>query len=203
MRTSPDISATSPLHIDAAKDKDKGYLWAWAHARNVVDELKSLSNEDIKLRLEETAFPYAVLFENWSYDFNISTGIRNANAFNAKEVFYLGDKRFDRRGSQGCQAYMNISWVESMDEVAELKKRYTIVGVDNYKSAISIDKFVYPDNPLFVFGSEGVGITPTMFNLCDHLIQIPQFGSIRSLNVGTTSGIIMNDFVTKFNAKLI
>lgn len=196
MRTQPDIAAISPLHIGAANDKDKSYLWSWN--RNVIDEFKPLTNEEIRLRLEQTAFPYAVLFENWSHDFNIATGIRNANAFNAKEVFYIGEKHFDRRGVKGCMNYMNIHWIKTMDEVTALKSRYTLIGVDNFPGAVPINNFKYPDNSLFIFGSEGVGITPTMLALCDHLVQVNQYGSVRSLNVGTTSGIIMNDFITKF-----
>lgn len=199
MRTMPDLALDSPAHLQARTSESKDYLWDWN--RNVIDEFKSLSNEEIKRRLESTAFPYAVLFENVVHDMNVSSGIRNANAFNAREVFYLGEKKWDRRGACGCHNYMNVQWIHSLDDFVDLKKRYTIIAVDNCEGSVPISKFEYPDNSLFVFGSEGVGITPTLKRMADHLIQIPQFGSVRSLNVATASGIVMNDFVTKYLAK--
>lgn len=196
MRTTPDLAAISPEHLDASKNKD--YLWSWNQDRNVIDQFKQLPDEEIRNRLKQTAFPYAVCIENWLQDFNIGTCIRNANAFNAKEIFYLGEKRFDRRSSVGVQAYTELKFLRTVDEFMELKKRYTIIGVDNISGSVPIDDFQYPENPLFVFGGEGPGLTPGMQQLCDHMIMLEQFGSVRSLNAGTASGIVMHDFVSKF-----
>lgn len=41
---------------------------SWTY--NVVDKYKGMSVEAIKLDLDEKAFPYAVLIENWQGDFN-------------------------------------------------------------------------------------------------------------------------------------
>lgn len=199
MRTFPDLAALSPAHVEASKNKD--YLWDWNRERNVVDHFKNLPDEEIRARLQESSFPYAVCVENWLHDFNIGTCIRNANAFNAREVFYLGEKHFDRRSSVGVQAYTNIQFLRTMEEFLRLKERYVIIGVDNIPGSVAIDDFEYPDNSLFVFGGEGPGLTPAMIELTDHMIMLNQFGSVRSLNAGTASGIVMNDFVTKFRRK--
>jgi tRNA G18 (ribose-2'-O)-methylase SpoU len=72
------------------------------------------------------------------------------------------------------------------------------VGVENsVSSAITLDKFEWPDRTLLLIGEEGVGITPETLELCDRFVYIPQFGSVRSLNAGVASGIVMNDLVTK------
>lgn len=194
-RTENDWSVTSPLHIEAY-NSDKEYLNWWK--RNVVNEMKSLPEEEIKSKLKETSFPFSVCFEFWAQDFNLSSGIRNANAFNAKEVFYIGDKKFDKRGMKGVQHYTDFTWIQSMDEFLSLKDRYTIVGIDNIPGAIPIQEAKYDDNTMFVFGSEGTGLTPTMQSHCKELIYIPQYGSVRSLNCAVASGIVMNDFITKF-----
>ncbi len=65
---------------------DRWSLWT----RNVVDRYKNWSTESIRKDLQRTANPFAVCMEHWQGDFNISTLIRNANAFNAKKVYYLG-----------------------------------------------------------------------------------------------------------------
>jgi tRNA G18 (ribose-2'-O)-methylase SpoU len=200
IKTVPDISFTSEKHRQAIIDGDDHYrLWQ----RNVIDEFKSLSEEEIKLKLSSSAFPYAICCENFINDFNIATTFRNANAFNAKEVFYIGDKKFDRRGMQGVHNYMDITWLSTTDELLALREKYTFVGVDNIEGAQPLSKYNWKPNSLMIFGSESVGITPAMQAVCHEFVYIEQFGSVRSLNVATASGIIMNDFVSKFNEKPI
>lgn len=195
IRTVPNLSDESPAHLEAkALGNEHFRLWE----RNVIDEFKHLSEDDIKSKLQSTAFPYAVCFENVINDFNISSSIRNANAFNAKEVFYIGDKKFDRRGMQGVHNYMNIKWLPTIDDFLKLKTIYKIVGFDNISGATAMSQYTWTTNILIVFGSEGVGLTDTMKSMCDEFVYIEQFGSVRSLNVATASGIAMNDIVTKF-----
>lgn len=194
-KTQEDLSAASPPHLEAKALGDEHFrLWQ----RNVIDEFKPLSEDEIKIKLKQTAFPYAVCFENFINDFNISSAIRNANVFNAKEVFYLGDKRFDRRGMQGVHNYMDITWLPTIEDFFKLKEKYKIIGFDNIPGSVPISTYTWCPNTMIVFGSEGVGLTPLMQSYCDELVYIEQFGSVRSLNVATASGIAMNDFVTKF-----
>ncbi len=167
--------------------------------KNVIDEFKGLSTEQIKNHLKSTSFPYAVLFENWIGDFNLSTGIRNANAFNASEIFYMGRKRFDKRGAVGTYNYKDVSFIENETQLLELKKKYVFIGIDNVPGAVTMKNFVWPKNTLMIFGEEGKGLSPYVQNLCDSIVYIEQFGSVRSINCGTASGITMVDFVNKFS----
>ena len=48
-----------------------------------------------------------------------------------------------------------------------------------------------------IFGEEGEGISPLLLKNCDYCVNISQFGSVRSLNVGTSSGIAMYDWISK------
>lgn len=199
IKTQPNLVDTSPAHQAAiASGNDHFRMWE----RNVIDEFKSLSEDEIKIKLQATAFPYAVCFENLINDFNIASGIRNANAFNAKEVFYIGDKKFDRRGMQGVHNYMNIKWLSTIEEFLTLKATYRIVGFDNIAEAKAISSYTWIPNTLIVFGSEGAGLSSGMKDMCDEFVYIEQFGSVRSLNVATASGIAMNDFVSKYRAKV-
>lgn len=199
VRTVPNLIETSPKHQQAlAAGNDHFRLYE----RNVIDQFKALSEEEIKDKLQATAFPYAVCFENVINDFNIASSIRNANAFNAKEVFYIGDKKFDRRGMQGVHNYMNIKWLPTIDDFLKLKTTYKIVGFDNISGATAMSQYIWSSNTLIVFGSEGVGLTDTMKSMCDEFVYIEQFGSVRSLNVATASGIAMNDIVQKLRKSI-
>jgi tRNA G18 (ribose-2'-O)-methylase SpoU len=194
IQTIPDISLNSEKHQTAIKTgKDFFY------SRNVIDKFKSKTTEEIKTELKSTSFPFAVCFENFIGDFNFATGIRNANAFNAREVFYLGNKRFDKRGTQGSHNYIDITFIPTIDDFLSLKSRYKIIGIDNISNSVPLNSHRWEENTLVVFGSEDIGLTPTMISYCDKIVHIKQFGSIRSINVGTASGIIMNSIATQFS----
>jgi len=165
--------------------------------KNVIDSYKGLSQEEIRSRVRETSFPYAVLFENWIGDFNLSTGIRNANAFGAKEIFYIGRKRFDKRGAVGSYHYKDITFLESHDQILKLKDSYKFIGVDNIPGSLSMRDFMWPKNTLMIFGEEGRGLSSLMQELCECTVYIEQFGSVRSVNCGTASGITMVDYTNK------
>lgn len=195
IRTTPDLSLDSPAHQESLNDEER--FWKWN--KNTIDEFKDLTDEEIRFKLRTSAFPYAVCFENWVHDFNISSGIRNANAFNAQCVYIIGNKRIDKRGCVGVQNYMDIVFLPTVDDFLELKKQYTIIGVDNIPGALPIDETEAIENSLFIFGSEGTGLTPAMQSMCDQIVYIKQFGSVRSLNASTASGIVMFDFINKWS----
>lgn len=198
LRTEADLSLTSPAHQDALISKDEHYR-RWN--RNVADRFKSKSEEEIKEELVATAHPFAVCFEHWIGDFNMAAGVRNANAFNVKEVFYIGDKKWDKRAAVGVHNYTDVQWLESVEDFVKLKERYTIIGIDNVPGkSLSIRHTHWPHNTLMVFGEEGVGLTPAMQEMCEYIVEIPMFGSVRSLNCGVASGIVMYDFVEKLDA---
>lgn len=195
VKTIPDFSETSEAHIEAKKlGNDHFTLWQ----RNVVDKYKDMPTEDIKLDLQRTAFPFAVCVENLIGDFNMGTVIRNANGFNAKEVYYLGNKKFDRRSMVGVQNYTDIKFISTIDELVKPHDQYVFVGVDNVEGSVDVINYQFKPNTLFIFGEEGVGLSKPMQLLCDDIVSIPMFGSVRSFNCGVASGIVMYDYIRKF-----
>lgn len=197
VKTTPDLSVSSKVH-QKALEMGSEHFREWSKVQNVTDAYKGMSVEEIKTELKSNSFPYAVCFENWISDFNLGTGLRNANAFGAREIFYLGNKRWDKRSAVGVNHYSDMNFLSSIEDFKSLKSDYHIVGVDNVEGSISINNYVWRNNSLLLFGSEGVGLTPEILKLCDSLVSIEMFGSVRSLNCGTASGIVMNDFVTKY-----
>lgn len=168
-----------------------------------LDRLTKWTKELIREDVQKNTFPYAVAMENWLGDFNLSSCLRNANAFGAREFFYVGNKHYDRRGAVGTQHYTSVVHLRTTEELSKLKEKYTLVGVENTVSgAVELAKFEWPSNPLFIFGEEGVGLTPETISICDKFIYINQYGSVRSLNAAVASGIIMNAFVSNCAAKI-
>jgi tRNA G18 (ribose-2'-O)-methylase SpoU len=173
-------------------ERDRWSLWK----RNVVDKYKSMTDEQIRQDLSKTKNPISVCMEHWQGDFNISTLIRNANAFNIEKVYYLGKKKFDRRGAVGTHHYVDFVHVPGdVYELVNLKNKYTFIAIDNnIPNTQKLHEFSWKElekPPLVFFGEEGTGLTKEMLNLCDYRVEIEQYGSVRSLNVGTSSGLVL------------
>ena len=167
--------------------------------RNVVDKYKGLAVETIKLDLDQKRNNFHVAVENFQHDFNIGSIARNANAFNAKSLHIVGRRHWNRRGAMKTEAYMNLYHHQTVADFAEWceKNEIHMIAIDNQPGAVKLSQAEMPENSVFVFGSEGPGLSPEMILSCQKMIEIEQFGSTRSVNVGVASGIIMYEFVRR------
>jgi len=66
---------------------------------------------------------------------------------------------------------------------------------------VPLSTYNFAPNTLFVFGEEGVGLTPAMQDMCEDIVEIPMYGSVRSLNCGVASGIVMYSFMESIKNK--
>lgn len=170
------------------------FLWQ----RNVIDEYKPLSDEEIKAKLQVNSLPFAVLMGQIEHDFNIGSVIRAANSFGASKIFYYGKKHFDRRGCLGTYKYSTVEYLSSFDQVKALKDDYTFVGLENNNPKTQkIISYIWSPKPLIIIGEEGNGIQPELLELCDSLVEIPSRGSVRSLNAAQAAAIAMFDYTMK------
>lgn len=160
---------------------------------NVLDKYMAWTVDLIKQDVQSNTLPYACMMSHVEGDFNISTAIRNANAFGCREFFYYGKKGWDRRGSVGVQNYSLISHLSSFDEIKALKEKYKFIAIECNieRDCKNINDYIIKENSLFIFGEEARGISSELLDICDEFVYIPMIGSVRSLNVGTASGIVM------------
>jgi len=167
--------------------------------RNVIDHYKLVEEELIKGDLDKKRTNLVLIAENWGYDFNIGTLIRNSNAFVAKCVYIIGRKQYDRRGTVGTYKYEHVVYETTIEPVIERLKKdgYRVVVMDNIPGSSSISDYTWKDKTAIIFGQEGLGVTPEAIDLADDVVFIPQLGSVRSLNVATASGIAIYDYMVK------
>jgi tRNA G18 (ribose-2'-O)-methylase SpoU len=168
---------------------------------NVIDSLKDLAIPDIAKYCQDKSIPASVAMINIGGDFNLSTMVRNANFFGFRSVHYVGKKKWDKRGSVGTHHYTPMYHHKTEEDFIQshsLSGR-TLIAVENnipqYKD-ITFDPFSFDfsnvDDPIFIFGEENSGLSEQILMSCNYILTIPTYGSVRSLNVGTTSGIIMS-----------
>jgi tRNA G18 (ribose-2'-O)-methylase SpoU len=81
----------------------------------------------------------------------------------------------------------------------EVQMPLHIVAVDNIKNARRVDSYAWPKEKhvVMVFGQEQVGVPEELLAMAQDCVYIAQYGSVRSLNVGTASGVVMYDYCAK------
>ena len=71
---------------------------------------------------------------------------------------------------------------------------FTIVGVEQTANSSTLSNFQFPEKVVLLIGSEQEGITPAYLQHVDLCLEIPQFGTIRSLNAHVTASIVIWEY---------
>ena len=177
--------------------------------RNLIDHYKYWNDDAIRADLDDKRFNYSVVCCNIGNDFNIATVIRNANAFLAKEVVIYGHKKYDRRGTVGTHHYTNFRHVRTIDDLgnylSSIRGQIRLIGIDNVPAAQNVNDYdFYPNvHYVMIFGQEQIGVPTDVLSMCDDVLYIPQYGSVRSINVGCASSIVMNTYCMKVNSFVV
>lgn len=174
-------------------------------ARQRADEIKPYRCKNLVAVLEE---PRNIK--------NIGTVIRNVNALGVEKVYIVDPKKAlpddwqdmrDRRSlSKTSASGIKWSFVKRFDStedcLAHLRKNrfvsiVTSPHVKGRRNEILHDADYTVHTKLAVwFGNETRGISDLAVENSDMCVSIPMFGMIESLNLGTTSGIVLYE-VTK------
>ncbi len=172
-------------------------LLANGDTRNVVDKYRYWSMEAIVADLDNKRHSFHVAIENWQHDLNIGSIVRNANAFLAKEVHIIGNKRWNRRGAMVTDRYQHIRHHETVEEFIIWAKaeKLPIIALDNVPGCKKIEQYSLPKECVFLFGQEGPGLSEEAIKASDVVLEITQFGSTRSINASAAAAITMHAWV--------
>jgi tRNA G18 (ribose-2'-O)-methylase SpoU len=165
--------------------------------RNVVDRYRYWTMDAIVADLDSRRHEFHVAIENWQHDFNIGTIVRTANAFLAREVHIVGNRRWNRRGAMVTDRYQHIRHHPTVADLAGYLHAagITLFGVDNLPGSRPIETLVLPRRVCLLFGQEGPGLSAEARAVCDGTFSIAQFGSTRSINASAAAAIAMHTWI--------
>jgi len=172
-------------------------LLAEGDRRNVVDRYRYWTMEAIIADLDARRHDFHVAIENWQHDFNIGTIVRTANAFLAREVHIVGNRRWNRRGAMVTDRYQHIRHHATAAELAEYlhERGVTLLGIDNLPGSQPLETLELPRRCCLLFGQEGPGLSDGAREICDGTFSIAQFGSTRSINASAAAAIAMHSWI--------
>jgi len=153
---------------------------------------------------------FICVLENPKDIVNIASAMRNISAFGVEKLYVIGSNSMvkDYETSRNHKGLTNTSvgankWVfvkqfdTAADCIAHLREnRYTIAVTSSHtkgKENVYLYDETFTQKRLAVwFGNESKGISDEAANEADMCIQIPMGGIVESLNLGTSTGIVLS-----------
>jgi tRNA G18 (ribose-2'-O)-methylase SpoU len=176
-------------------------LLQYGDTRNVVDKYRYWSMEAIVADLDSNRHNFHVAIENWQHDLNIGSIVRTANAFLAKQVHIIGNKRWNRRGAMVTDRYQHILHHPTVEEfvtwskTANDGKEMPIIAIDNVPGCKQLETYKLPETCVLLFGQEGPGLSDAAIAASKDVVEITQFGSTRSINASAAAAITMHQWI--------
>ena len=162
------------------------------------NELGRISAEEFK---KTKKLPIAIVLDNVRSALNVGSIFRTSDAFLIEKIILCGitatppNKNIHKTALGSTNT---IDWEYEEEVLSTIKKLkqegYKIVVVEQVEGAIYLNKY-NNNNTLIalVFGHEVNGVSQSIVDIADEIIEIPQFGTKHSLNISVSVGIVIWD----------
>lgn len=127
---------------------------------------------------------------------NIGSILRTADSLGVAKVWIVGysptpEHRKVSKTALGAQE--SVPWEQEIDIVVLVKRLrdqgFRIVGLELDERSQDLSAYRVMEKTALLLGNEVEGISPSLRDMCDDLIQIQQKGKKESLNVSVATGI--------------
>jgi 23S rRNA (guanosine2251-2'-O)-methyltransferase len=169
--------------------------------RKSVDEFKEAKKSKLRLVLDD--------IRSMS---NIGSVFRTSDAFLVEKIHLCGitaqpPHREIEKTAIGATESVAWSYHENVLElIKELKSEgFIILSLEQADKSVMLNEFLPKAEEKYavVLGNEVFGVNEEIIGLSDQVIEIPQYGTKHSLNVSVSAGILIWDFYSKINGKVL
>ena len=175
--------------------------------------MKKLKNKDLqRINIEEfkntEKTPITIVLDNVRSALNVGSVFRTSDAFLIENIILCGitatpPNKEIRKAALGASDSVNWEFEEdTINAVNKLKnKGYHIMGIEQAEKSSKLNNFILPNKPIaIIMGNEVKGVAQNVIDICDEVMEIPQFGTKHSLNISVTTGIVIWELWRKLNA---
>lgn len=148
----------------------------------------------LKEDLDRKRLPCVVGIPESKFVENVGGIIRTVNAFLLNKVL-LSHSVYNKAATAGTHKWENIETCEDTVMLDSLKAEgYTLIALEQHERSVKLWDFKFPLKTALIIGHEVNGMTDEMVSQCDHVIEIPQYGLVESLNVATATSIALYEY---------
>lgn len=167
------------------------------------DELDRINLEEIK-KIDKN--PFVIVLDNIRSRHNVGSAFRTADAFLCEKILLCGitarpPHREIHKTALGATETVDWEYYEnSVEAINELKtKGYKIASIEQADDSISLEKFDFTSDQklALIFGNEVKGVSESLIENSDYVIEIPQYGTKHSINVSVSIGVVIWDLISK------
>ncbi len=173
--------------------------------------MRKLKNEELdRLSLDQfkavEKMPLTIVLDNIRSLNNIGSVFRTADAFLVEKIYLCGitatpPHKDIRKTALG--ATESVAW-EYVEDTLQLVQRLKLEGkttlaIEQAEGATHLNDFEVKNDSAYalVFGNEVKGVRQDVVNICDGVLEIPQFGTKHSLNISVSAGVVIWGFWSK------
>lgn len=170
-------------------------------ARLGAEDLRVITPSEEQLaKVKETRKEIYIVLDNVLDTYNIGSVFRLADAVGAKKIYLCAGSETPpnhkiKKASVGTWQWVEWVYFEKTENaIADLRiniKELKIIAVELDEKAIDYTKADYTFPIALVVGHESDGIKPEILDMCDEIVQLPQLGINKSLNVMVSLGIVL------------
>jgi tRNA G18 (ribose-2'-O)-methylase SpoU len=156
-----------------------------------------LSTEEIREELAGLRARFSIALVRAKNPFNIGAIIRVAHSFLVREIHLIGTEPWYERAAMGMQKYETL--VEHPDEASFLAAigDRPLIGVERDAARTTLWEAPFPDDLVFVLGSENDGVPPALLEACHEVIAIPMYGINHSYPVAVAAGMVLCEWARR------
>ena len=152
--------------------------------------------------------PITIVLDNVRSALNVGSVFRTSDAFLIENIILCGitatppDKEI-RKAALGSTDSVKWEFFENtIDAVNKLKTEdYHIIGIEQADKSTMLNDISLPKKPIaIIMGNEVNGVAQEVIDVCNAVIEIPQFGTKHSLNISVSTGIVIWELWKKLNA---
>lgn len=176
--------------------------------------MKKTTNPELN-RLDVAAFkaasktPITVILDSIRSLNNVGSVFRTCDAFLIEKIYLCGitatpPHRDIQKTALGSTD--SVAW-EHREDILRLipelqSKGYRVYAIEQAQESMELqdfNPFAKAYDPIaIIMGNEVKGVSQEAVDLCDHCIEIPQFGTKHSLNISVTTGVVLWDLFGKW-----
>jgi tRNA G18 (ribose-2'-O)-methylase SpoU len=157
-----------------------------------------LDPREVRDLLEPLRNRVSVAVYNCQNAFAVGGIIRVAHSFLVQEIVVIGRETYYPKASMGMHRYERVVTVDDANEffahagsrpVWAIEKEHAQVGLYGVES--------FPDDVIFVFGSERAGLPDDVVQRASRVVGIPMYGVNHSFPVSVAAGMVLGEWARR------